>query len=283
MFIEAWSAKFQSEKYPIEFYIHNIKGLQIASSPEKAGEHIINLLHWKDGKVRIDSNGDVLVGNENYTLLATKPNTYNETRHKEILSSIDFYHWVQEVKKQNSFEANKVNDLANKFDLYGRDSLVIPAFILHIISPLIYPLYDQHVERAKRALLAENISFKNRDIHIVAYKEYQSFLQDISGNNPTISLEEVKKTDNALWSFGKWLKGQHKIKAHNGKTKKLNENHFTPNNDFKKEVLDRISRGNTSQKEVMKSVAVKFGVTLPDSYYKYPGSHINRWRKQSIY
>ena len=114
-------------------------------------------------------------------------------RHKEILSFIEFYHWVQEVKKQHSFEENKVNDLANKFDLYGRDSLVIPAFILHIISPLIYPLYDQHVDRAKRALSAENISFKNNDIHFLAYKEYQSFLQDLIGNSPTISLEEVKK------------------------------------------------------------------------------------------
>ena len=56
-FVEAWSGKFQSDKYPLEFYNTKIKDLALAKSPKDTGVAIIELLHWKDGKVLKDSSG----------------------------------------------------------------------------------------------------------------------------------------------------------------------------------------------------------------------------------
>lgn len=215
-FIDAWCAKFQPDKYPLEFYFRKIDDLCIAKNPEDAGLAIIELLHWKDGKVREDSNGDVVIETKRYRLGQTKPNTYNVNKHKEILCSPEFFQWIQEVKEIRSFDERKVNDLSCVFNLYGKDSIVIPTFILHVISPEIYPLYDQHVERAKRILLAQEVRFPRDEINLTTYREYQSFFQDIVeasfGQQPKRA--DIKKVDNALWSFGKWFKDQHKNKGH---------------------------------------------------------------------
>jgi hypothetical protein len=44
-------------------------------------------------------------------------------------------------------------------------------------------------------------------------------------------------------------------------------------------VMNLIRQG-VNQKEAMETVAMNRGVKLSDSYYKYPGSHIHRWREQ---
>lgn len=97
-----------------------------------------------------------------------------------------------------------------------------------------------------------------------------------SGAIPTI--EDLKKVDNALWSFGKWFKSQNKME--NVPLKREADNHHTyiPNDDFKRKVIKKIEDGQ-SHLEAIESVASDFGVTLAPSYYKYPGSHIHRWKK----
>jgi hypothetical protein len=277
-FIDAWSTKFQLDKYPLDFYTQNIQDIQLADTPVKVGELIINLLHWKDGKVRKDANGDTKVGDRTYTLLQTKPNTYDELKHKQILCSSDFYVWVKEVSSLTKFDSNKVTDIAQKFQLYGKETLVIPTFILHVINPIIFPLYDQHVERAKRALLAENLDFKPTDLGLKLYLDYQSFFNSLLEDYSDLSLQNVKKIDSALWSFGKSLKIR-KVKKYKVKTRS-DESNYVPEEKFKMEVLDRLNDRNDSQGEVMKQVAQEHGVTLASSYYDYPGSHIYRWRKQ---
>ena len=67
------------------------------------------------------------------------------------------------------------------------------------------------------------------------------------------------------------------------KLKKPAINHnssYTPDDYFKREVLELLGEGNHSQLEAMKIVEAKHNVKLPNSYYDYPGSHIYRWRKQ---
>jgi hypothetical protein len=54
---------------------------------------------------------------------------------------------------------------------------------------------------------------------------------------------------------------------------------FAPDHQFKMDVMNLIRQG-VKQKKVMETVAVNREVKLADSYYKYPGSHIHRWRKQ---
>ena len=54
---------------------------------------------------------------------------------------------------------------------------------------------------------------------------------------------------------------------------------FSPDHQFKMDVMNLIRQG-VNQREAMETVAVTRQVKLADSYYKYPGSHIHRWREQ---
>jgi hypothetical protein len=236
-FVEAWSAKFQPDKYPLDFYFSKINDLSFAKSPESAGQTIIELLHWKDGKVLKDSNGEVVIETERYKLLATKPNTYNITKHKEIFCSTEFFQWIQEVKAIRTFDARRVKDLSSVFNLYGKDSIVIPSFILHVISPMIYPLYDQHVERAKRVLLAQEIRFPRDEINLTTYQEYQLFFQELVGTcfGQQPRFEEIKNVDNALWSFGKWFKEQYKSGGNQLNPTPVDDRKHNPDEEIKKE------------------------------------------------
>ena len=130
----------------------------------------------------------------------------------------------------------------------GRTIIVIPTLILHVISPEIYPLYDQHVERAKRVLLAQEVRLPRDEINLTTYEEYQSFFQEmiITCFGQQLNFENFKKVDNALWSFGKWFKDQHKSED--------NEIKLTPGSDSKK-----------SPVEVFKKEAIIESISLPSN------------------
>ena len=234
------SGKFQTDKYPLDFYFTKIKDLAFAKNPKDAGVAIIELLHWKDGKVLKDSNGEVVIETERYKLLPTKPNTYSISKHKDILCSKEFFQWTQEVKVLTTFDATKVKELSSVFNLYGEDSIVMPSFILHVLSPEIYPLYDQHVERAKEVLLAQKVRFPRDEINVATYEEYQSFFQEMIitcfGQQP--NFENIKKVDNALWSFGKWFKNQHKSEINQINQPLTIDSKHNPNEVFKKEAIN---------------------------------------------
>src|SRR5690606_31662413 len=114
--------------------------------------------------------------------------------------SIAFYQWAEEIRSLTEFDASKVLDLTKEFNLYGENSIVIPTFILHVLSPMIFPPYDQHVNRAKNVILSELPLNEKLDLN--TYKEYQFYFQSIVledfGDEPT--LEQMKAVDNALWS-----------------------------------------------------------------------------------
>lgn len=108
------------------------------------------MLHWKDGKVTEDPLGISKLSNRNYSIGQPKPHTYNSSIHKSILSSQAFFEFVQEIIAGDSFDEKNIKRLtSSEFNLWKESAIVIPTFVLHILSPKIYPLYDQHVERAK--------------------------------------------------------------------------------------------------------------------------------------
>ena len=57
--------------------------------------------------------------------------------------------------------------------------------------------------------------------------------------------------------------------------------HFTPDDAFKRSVMQLIAEGAT-QARAIREAAVSRNVRLSDSYYQYPGSHIDRWRRQGF-
>lgn len=285
LFINSWKNKYDSKNYPPDFYFQSLTKIRLSSNPHELAEYIIGLLHWKDGKVAVSQKGE-------YYLSSPKPNIYNPDKHKDVLFSKEFFDWAIKIIESNAFDPSLINELIGKpFELWS-GGIVIPAFILHIISPTNYPLYDQHVERAKRALLAEELNEDFSSLSIETYMSYKKFfdslVKELGTEYQKITIKEIKNIDEALWSFGKFLKDMRSNQIKQNKIIQQPIDHvqhqqrFTPDDDFKSKVVMYIKNGLT-QKEAMVRTANERRVTLPDSYYKYPGSHIDRWKKQGHY
>ena len=66
-FIDLWEPRYDQSLYPVDFYKEHISGVRNATEPNSLKEHLIALLHWKDGKANNYEPGKV----------TTKPNTVN--------------------------------------------------------------------------------------------------------------------------------------------------------------------------------------------------------------
>ena len=76
-------------------------------------------------------------------------------------------------------------------------------FWLHCHAPSQYPIFDQHVYRAMRRLLVghpEEIPRTNAEKAKAYVEQYIPF-------HSTFKFPNAKKIDEALWSYGKYLKG----------------------------------------------------------------------------
>lgn len=120
-------------------------------------------------------------------------------------------------KKQASLETiiNKlaiINELKSNFCLstfrreFSKLSAIWKIYLLHVIAPQSYPIFDQHVCRAFY-FLSENqvkeIPSNNVAKENLYFKEYVKFFNRLSNKNKEVSR---KKIDEALWAFGKFLK-----------------------------------------------------------------------------
>ena len=252
---------------------------------------MIRMLQWKDGKVQLDPNGKTTVNRAHYRVGRSKPNTYDPKVHDSIFFSERFFNWIQEVKKLRVFSTDLLGEVRQRFDLWPRTSLVIPAFLLHILNPRVFPIFDQHAERARRFLTSRNLNLSSVDLRIHDYAEYRLFwvelLSDLGINIETAEYRHVKRVDEALWAMGKHLKQTQKAKLPHsrGINDILNTGVHcgrfnTSSPEFKNAVLQHA--GNMRQSEAMRQAAKELRVHLPQSYLKYPGSHINRWRRQGF-
>jgi len=114
---------------------------------------------------------------------------------------------VGKIKKN----LNTVNELKRNFDQSIFDkkfrsmSIVWKIFLLHIINPEKFPLYDQHIHRAylfinnglaivPKMTTGEKMSFYT--------DHYCPFFDKFCINS---SVQKRKKADDALWSLGKFL------------------------------------------------------------------------------
>ncbi|MFC4321308.1 hypothetical protein [Litchfieldia salsa] len=71
-FVDAWKDRFSFDKYSLEFYYSCLEEIQKTNDPNRLGELVIGMLHWKDGKVREDEQGDFCVSGYTYRLLNPK-------------------------------------------------------------------------------------------------------------------------------------------------------------------------------------------------------------------
>ena len=168
-FIQQWSTFYKYDK--MELYTDNIDREVL----EK--EHLIQLYQWKNG-----------------TNLSKKK---LESLENKILSKLDTI---------NDFKQNL--KIAKFLDEFDNVSFVWKIFLLHIVSPNQYPIYDQHIHRAFLFLNSDN---QYRDIeNTMSEKDKCRFYFKVY----LPSVEELRKKynfsirdlDKALFTLGQFLK-----------------------------------------------------------------------------
>jgi len=154
----------------------------------------------------------------------------NETLYVNSISKTEFtvediqnlYVWKNGMKlselKQKSLE-NKIisklsiiNDLKSKADIdleaFNKEfkglTAVWKIFLLHIISPNKYPIYDQHIHRSFVFIHNEdwsnisNNTITNKDKETFYFNRYLPFIQ-------SSNLRDLKQLDEAFFAFGQFL------------------------------------------------------------------------------
>jgi len=151
---------------------------------------------------------------------------YKDRINKETFDESDikqFYIWKNGMKlskqKQKSVDSKIINrlDIINEFKLqsdfdvqvFGQEfkdlSAVWKIFLLHIIKPNKYPIYDQHIHRAylfihnQNYLAVDKLSDKKKERFY--FEEYLKFINKQKNDNDI----NLKKLDEALFTFGRFL------------------------------------------------------------------------------
>lgn len=150
---------------------------------------------------------------------------YNKSIVKETLNKTDIqnlYKWKNGMKlsvlKQKSLDTkitsklSIINALKNDANLdieyfkneFRNISAVWKIFLLHIIKPNKYPIYDQHIHRAFLFIHKENWSnISNTSINNKAKEQFyfERYLPFIESQN----IKDLKKLDEAFFAFGQFL------------------------------------------------------------------------------
>ena len=129
------------------------------------------------------------------------------TKHQKKM--ISFNRIISKIKLINQL---KVNFNQQEFNYEFKEiGFIWKIFLLHLINPYEYPIFDQHVYRAANYLtkgdpLLELTSINVQKREDYYYKDYIPFFK--------LELKEVvlsQSIDKALWTFGKFLKGYPKL------------------------------------------------------------------------
>jgi hypothetical protein len=191
----------------VDFYREHRDGARNAEYPEELKQHLLALLHWKDGKAR-----GYIPGEKH-----AKPNILKPIC---TLSNIRLSNFTQLFRDLAHADKNDVMTCTKRVreklkDMWVKETVVIPAFILHVARPDWLPIIDQHTIRAWLALTKGKviIDSKNSIITWGIWEKYKAFFQKVVEevgyyNN----IEERCKVDRALFAWGKSLKNSARSK-----------------------------------------------------------------------
>ena len=109
----------------------------------------------------------------------------------------------------NKYKQNdnwSIEDFQNEFEDL---SAVWKIFLLHIIKPEIYPIYDQHIHRAYNFIhklpyskISASLTNKNKEhFYFNTYLKFVNKLKDVN----------LKKFDEAFFAFGKFINSNNNI------------------------------------------------------------------------
>ena len=155
---------------------------------------------------------------------------YDKIHHK-VLSEKDIkdlYQWKNGMKLSQAKEKSLNTKIIKKIDIinslratteidldyflkeFKEVSVVWKVFLLHIISPSMYPIYDQHIHRAYRFMNNEasdgiKASMNEATKLKFYFEEYYPFVKQSK-------IKDLKKMDEAFFAFGQFINiGNQKI------------------------------------------------------------------------
>ncbi len=167
-FIDNWSKSFM--------YLNMTSYTDLIYKQELSIENIEELFTWKNG-MRLSGKKDTSLKEK----ILSKHKIINQLK----------YDWDE-----------------NFFDTTFSDlSAIWKIFLMHIIQPYEYPIFDQHVFRAfmyiTKQVKDSSLPYSNSEKIKIYHKDYKPFYlncKDIMDSNFT-----SKQLDSSLWTFGKFL------------------------------------------------------------------------------
>ena len=194
-FIDIWEPRYDQSLYPVDFYKEHISGVRNATEMNSLKEHLIALLHWKDGKANNYEPGKV----------TAKPNTVRPVQDLTGQNLITFSSAFRllVLAKGEDVDSSK-HRLLNRLTRMW-NSVVIPACILHTARPELYPIIDQHTARAYLILNRGEVVEKP-EITWNFWKTYMEFFHNTAVSCGLHNNDGRCRLDRALFAWGKCIK-----------------------------------------------------------------------------
>jgi hypothetical protein len=165
-FIELWEPRYDNQKYPEDFYRNHREGALNVKHPEQLKEHLIALLHWKDGKA-----GAYVRGEKH-----AKPNTLRPICELTIDRLATFAELFRNLVQAGKIDLGRCTQSFRDLLRHMWNTVVIPAFILHVAKAEQLPIIDQHTIRAFLCLKNGKI-IKEPKITWNLWRQYVAFFQ----------------------------------------------------------------------------------------------------------
>ena len=110
---------------------------------------------------------------------------------------------IKKIKIINNLRETSNIDLDYFLKEFKEVSVVWKVFLLHIISPSMYPIYDQHIHRAFRFMHNEasdgiKASMNETTKLKFYFEEYYPFIRESK-------IKDLKKMDEAFFAFGQFI------------------------------------------------------------------------------
>ncbi len=186
---------YDSDRHAEEFYDFYIKRIKMAVEPgEQLETDIRHLFYWFLGKVRKTEASPIetVQINENiYYISESAPS--NRAAVEEAVRGENL--WAGLAFMNGNLP---VDNLINKARRITKNSIVIPAFFIHIFKPHEYPILNNKVWAAYREELGKSIFTNTKPSTWDNYLEYVSYCSYLK-RRTGLTLREI---DKALWVIG---------------------------------------------------------------------------------
>ena len=202
----------------------------------------------------------------------------------KLSGDIDVATAIANKSKRERISKNEFSRLAKAIN----GSVVGASKLLHFLNPGEYAIWDSRVYR----YLHQEAPHQYRIEKPNAYWQYLAFLNVLAEDSrfknfreKVVSAIGYPVTDKRACELMMFVKGEKKKASspmqEDSHIDDMPHGRFTTGSpEFKNAVLKYAD--SFKQSGAMEKAAREFGIQLPRSYLRYPGSHINRWRNQGF-